>query len=62
MRQRSRESWFEASLGKLFTRQYLENTQHMGIEGGEREGAEWVVREGEGAVGRNEPILVCTYE
>jgi hypothetical protein len=27
-----------------------------------REGAEWVVREGVGAVGRNEPILVCTYE
>jgi hypothetical protein len=26
------------------------------------EGAEWVVREGVGAVGRNEPILVCTYE
>jgi hypothetical protein len=25
-------------------------------------GAEWVVREGVGAVGRNEPILVCTYE
>jgi hypothetical protein len=29
---------------------------------GEREGAEWVVREGVGAVGRNEPSLVCTYE
>jgi hypothetical protein len=34
----------------------------MGIEGGEREGAEWVVREGVGAEGRNEPSLVCTYE
>jgi hypothetical protein len=29
---------------------------------GEREGAEWVVREGVGAGGRNEPSLVCTYE
>jgi hypothetical protein len=34
----------------------------LGIEGGEREGAEWVVREGVGAGGRNEPSLVCTYE
>jgi hypothetical protein len=25
-------------------------------------GGEWVVREGVGAVGRNEPSLVCTYE
>jgi hypothetical protein len=32
------------------------------VLGGEREGAERVVREGVGAVGRNEPILVCTYE
>jgi hypothetical protein len=29
---------------------------------GEREGTEWVVREGVGAGGRNEPSLVCTYE
>jgi hypothetical protein len=29
---------------------------------GEREGAEWVVREGVGAEGRNDPSLVCTYE
>jgi hypothetical protein len=29
---------------------------------GEREGAEWVVREGVGAGGRNDPSLVCTYE
>jgi hypothetical protein len=29
--------------------------------GGEREGAEWVVRE-EVADGRNDPSLVCTYE
>jgi hypothetical protein len=28
----------------------------------EREGAEWVVREGGGAGGRNEPRLVFTYE
>jgi hypothetical protein len=28
----------------------------------EREGEEWVVREGVGAGGRNEPSLVCTYE
>jgi hypothetical protein len=28
----------------------------------DREGAEWVVREGVGAGGRNEPSLVCTYE
>jgi hypothetical protein len=35
--------------------------QVLGIEGGEREGAEWVVREGVGAGGRNEPSLVCTY-
>jgi hypothetical protein len=28
----------------------------------EREGAEWVVREGVGAGGRNDPSLVCTYE
>jgi hypothetical protein len=28
----------------------------------EREGVEWVVREGVGAGGRNEPSLVCTYE
>jgi hypothetical protein len=27
-----------------------------------REGAEWVVREGLGAGGRNDPSLVCTYE
>jgi hypothetical protein len=32
------------------------------LEVGEREGAEWVVREGVGAGGRNEPSLVCTYE
>jgi hypothetical protein len=25
-------------------------------------GAEWVVREGVGAGGRNDPSLVCTYE
>jgi hypothetical protein len=30
--------------------------------GGEKEGAEWVVREGVGAEGRNDPSLVCTYE
>jgi hypothetical protein len=30
--------------------------------GGEREGAEWVVREGVGAGRRNDPNLVCTYE
>jgi hypothetical protein len=29
---------------------------------GEREGAEWVVREGVGAGGRNDPSLACTYE
>jgi hypothetical protein len=29
---------------------------------GEREGVEWVVREGVGAGGRNDPSLVCTYE
>jgi hypothetical protein len=29
---------------------------------GEREGAGWVVREGVGAGGRNDPSLVCTYE
>jgi hypothetical protein len=29
---------------------------------GEREGAEWVVREGVGAGGRNDPSIVCTYE
>jgi hypothetical protein len=40
----------------LFTRLTL-----LGI-GGEREGAEWVVREGVEAGGRNEPSLVCTYE
>jgi hypothetical protein len=34
----------------------------LGIEWGEREGAEWVVREGVGAGGRNEPSLICTYE
>jgi hypothetical protein len=35
----------------------------LGIEGWEeREGAEWVVREGVGEDGRNEPSLVCTYE
>jgi hypothetical protein len=28
----------------------------------EREGAEWVVRKGVGAGGRNDPSLVCTYE
>jgi hypothetical protein len=33
-----------------------------GYCGGEREGEEWVVREGVGAGGRNEPSLVCTYE
>jgi hypothetical protein len=32
------------------------------FKGGEREGAEWVVREGVGAGGRNEPSLVCSYE
>jgi hypothetical protein len=34
----------------------------LGIGGGQREGEEWVVREGVGAGGRNEPSLVCTYE
>jgi hypothetical protein len=29
---------------------------------GERKGAEWMVREGVGAGGRNDPSLVCTYE
>jgi hypothetical protein len=29
---------------------------------GEREEDEWVVREGVGAGGRNDPSLVCTYE
>jgi hypothetical protein len=29
---------------------------------GERERAEWVVREGLGAGGRNNPSIVCTYE
>jgi hypothetical protein len=33
-----------------------------GYWGEEREGVEWVVREGVGAGGRNEPSLVCTYE
>jgi hypothetical protein len=32
------------------------------ISRGEREGAEWVIREGVGAGGRNDPSLVCTYE
>jgi hypothetical protein len=31
-------------------------------ERGEREGAEWVVREGVGAGERNDPNLICTYE
>jgi hypothetical protein len=26
------------------------------------EGLEWVVREGVGAGGRNDPSIVCTYE
>jgi hypothetical protein len=30
--------------------------------GGKREGVEWVVREGVGAGGRNDPNIVCTYE
>jgi hypothetical protein len=34
----------------------------VGGGGVEREGAEWVVREGVGTGGRNEPSLVCTYE
>jgi hypothetical protein len=29
---------------------------------GEREGAEWVVREGVGAGGRNDLSIVCKYE
>jgi hypothetical protein len=29
---------------------------------GKREEAEWVVREGVGAGGRNDPSIVCTYE
>jgi hypothetical protein len=35
-----------------------------GIQGveGEREGVEWVVREGMGTGGRNDPSIVCTYE
>jgi hypothetical protein len=33
-----------------------------GYWGRGREGAEWVVREGVGAGGRNDPSLVCTYE
>jgi hypothetical protein len=32
------------------------------VLGGEREGAEWVVKEGVEAGGRNEPSLVCMYE
>jgi hypothetical protein len=31
-------------------------------QGEEREGVEWVVREGVGAGGRNDPSLVCTYK
>jgi hypothetical protein len=31
-------------------------------DGREREGMEWVVREGVGAGGRNDPSTVCTYE
>jgi hypothetical protein len=34
----------------------------LGIEEGERERAEWVVREGVGAGGRNDPSIVYTYE
>jgi hypothetical protein len=30
--------------------------------GGKREGAEWVVTEGVGTGGRNDPSIVCTYE
>jgi hypothetical protein len=33
-----------------------------GGDGREREGEEWVLREGVGAGGRNDPSLVCTYE
>jgi hypothetical protein len=29
---------------------------------GEKEGVAWVVREGVGAEGRNDPSIVCTYE
>jgi hypothetical protein len=37
------------------------SARHQG-GGGEREGARWVVREGAGAGGRNDPSIVCTYE
>jgi hypothetical protein len=35
-----------------------------GYRGGgeERKGVEWVVREGVGEGGRNDPSIVCTYE
>jgi hypothetical protein len=29
---------------------------------GDLKGAEWMLREGVGARGRNDPSLVCTYE
>jgi hypothetical protein len=32
------------------------------LRGAEREWADWVVKEGVGAGGKNEPSLVCTYE
>jgi hypothetical protein len=41
--------------GKIVSAGYLGS-------GGEREGAEWVVREGVGEGERNDPSLVCTYE
>jgi hypothetical protein len=40
----------------------IQNSFCWVLRGAEREGAEWVVREGVGAGGRNEPSLVCTYE
>jgi hypothetical protein len=41
--------------GKIVSAGYREG-------GGEREGKEWVVREGVGAGGRNDQSIVCTYE
>jgi hypothetical protein len=41
--------------GKIVSARY-------GGGGGEREGVEWVVREGVEAWGRNDPSIVYTYE
>jgi hypothetical protein len=49
------------SLNKIRDKDKIVSARYRG-GGREREGVEWVVREGVRAGGRNDPSIVCTYE